>query len=47
MSYTILKADVWSFTTVTDELLKKVPDPASYFSIWFFNLINQFLAPTV
>jgi len=41
--HTILKADVRGSTTVTDELLKKGPNPASYFSMRFFNPINKIL----
>lgn len=41
--HTILKADVRGSTTVTDELLKKGLNPASYFSMRFFNPINKIL----
>ncbi|MFK7863520.1 MAG: hypothetical protein AB8B95_04750 [Pseudohongiellaceae bacterium] len=41
--HTILKADVRGSTTVTDELLKKNLNPASYFSMRFFNPINKIL----
>ncbi|GAB5497927.1 MAG: hypothetical protein PsegKO_02380 [Pseudohongiellaceae bacterium] len=41
--HAILKADVRGSTTVTDELLKKGLNPASYFSMRFFNPINKIL----
>lgn len=41
--HTILKADVRGSTTVTDELQKKGLNPASYFSMRFFNPINKIL----
>lgn len=41
--HTILKADVRGSTTVTDELLKKGLNPASYFSMRFFKPINKIL----
>jgi hypothetical protein len=39
----ILKADVRGSTTVTDELINKDLNPASYFSMRFFNPINDVL----
>lgn len=41
--HAILKADVRGSTTVTDELLRKGLNPASYFSMRFFNPINKIL----
>lgn len=41
--HTIMKADVRGSTTVTDELEKKGLNPASYFSMRFFNPINKIL----
>ena len=41
--HAIMKADVRGSTTVTDELQKKGLNPASYFSIRFFNPINKIL----
>ncbi|MEX0827389.1 MAG: hypothetical protein WD005_00380, partial [Haliea sp.] len=41
--HTILKADVRGSTTVTDELMAKGLNPASYFSTRFFNPINKIL----
>lgn len=41
--HAILKADVRGSTTVTDELLKKGLNPASYFSMRFFKPINKIL----
>ena len=41
--HTIMKADVRGSTTVTDELQKKGLNPASYFSMRFFNPINKIL----
>lgn len=41
--HTILKADVRGSTTVTDELQDKGLNPASYFSVRFFNPINKIL----
>lgn len=41
--HTILKADVRGSTTVTDELQAKGLNPASYFSMRFFNPINKIL----
>lgn len=41
--HTILKADVRGSTTVTDELVKKGLNPASYFGMRFFNPINKIL----
>lgn len=41
--HAILKADVRGSTTVTDELLAKGLNPASYFSMRFFNPINKVL----
>jgi len=41
--HAILKADVRGSTTVTDELQNKGLNPASYFSMRFFNPINQIL----
>jgi hypothetical protein len=41
--HTILKADVRGSTIVTDKLLKKGLNPASYFSMRFFNPINKIL----
>ena len=40
----ILKADVRGSTTVTDELQNKGLNPASYFSLRFFDPINTFLS---
>jgi hypothetical protein len=42
--HTILKADVRGSTTVTTELLKRNLNPASYFSLRFFDPINERLA---
>jgi hypothetical protein len=42
--HTILKADVRGSTTVTAELTKQGLNPASYFSLRFFNPINEHLA---
>ncbi len=42
--HTILKADVRGSTTVTAELMNKGLNPASYFSLRFFNPINERLA---
>ena len=42
--YTILKADVRGSTTVTAELMKQGLNPASYFSLPFFNPINERLS---
>ncbi len=42
--HTILKADVRGSTTVTQELIKKELNPASYFSLRFFDPINERLA---
>jgi hypothetical protein len=39
----ILKADVRGSTSVTDELMRKGLNPASYFSMRFFNPINKIL----
>ena len=39
--HTILKADVRGSTTVTAELMKQELNPASYFSLRFFNPIND------
>lgn len=41
--HAILKADVRGSTTVTDELQAKGLNPASYFSMRFFNPINKIL----
>jgi len=41
--HAILKADVRGSTTVTDELVNKDLNPASYFSMRFFNPINDIL----
>lgn len=41
--HTILKADVRGSTTVTDQLQEKGLNPASYFSMRFFNPINKIL----
>ncbi len=41
--HTIMKADVRGSTTVTDELQAKGLNPASYFSMRFFNPINKIL----
>ncbi|MFT4814632.1 MAG: hypothetical protein ACI80L_000018 [Pseudohongiellaceae bacterium] len=41
--HTIMKADVRGSTTVTDELQNKGLNPASYFSMRFFNPINKIL----
>lgn len=41
--HAVLKADVRGSTTVTDELMKKGLNPASYFSMRFFNPINKIL----
>ncbi len=41
--HTILKADVRGSTTVTDQLQAKGLNPASYFSMRFFNPINKIL----
>jgi hypothetical protein len=41
--HVILKADVRGSTTVTDELINKDLNPASYFSMRFFNPINDVL----
>ncbi|MEX0963191.1 MAG: hypothetical protein WDZ52_04000 [Pseudohongiellaceae bacterium] len=41
--HVILKADVRGSTTVTNELEKKGLNPASYFSMRFFNPINKIL----
>ncbi|GJM11742.1 MAG: hypothetical protein DHS20C12_01450 [Pseudohongiella sp.] len=41
--HAIMKADVRGSTTVTDELLNKGLNPASYFSTRFFNPINKIL----
>jgi hypothetical protein len=41
--HTILKADVRGSTIATDKLLKKGINPASYFSMRFFNPINKIL----
>ena len=41
--HAILKADVRGSTTVTDELQAKGLNPASYFSVRFFNPINKIL----
>ncbi len=41
--HVILKADVRGSTTVTDELINKDLNPASYFSMRFFNPINDIL----
>lgn len=42
--HAILKADVRGSTTVTGELIKQGLNPASYFSLRFFNPINECLA---
>jgi hypothetical protein len=42
--HSILKADVRGSTTVTAELMKQGLNPASYFSLRFFNPINERLA---
>lgn len=42
--HAILKADVRGSTTVTDELQNQGLNPASYFSMRFFNPINEILA---
>ncbi len=42
--HAILKADVRGSTTVTDELVNQGLNPASYFSMRFFNPINEILA---
>ena len=42
--HTIIKADVRGSTTVTRELINKGLNPASYFSLRFFDPINQLLA---
>jgi len=42
--HTILKADVRGSTTVTQELINKDLNPASYFSLRFFGPINERLA---
>lgn len=39
--HTILKADVRDSTTVTQELIRKDLNPASYFSLCFFGPINE------
>ena len=41
--HAIMKADVRATTTVTDELQNKGLNPASYFSMRFFNPINKIL----
>jgi len=41
--HAIMKADVHGSTTVTDELQNKGLNPASYFSMRFFNPINKIL----
>ncbi len=41
--HAIMKADVRGSTTVTDELQNKNLNPASYFSLRFFNPINRIL----
>lgn len=41
--HAVLKADVRGSTTVTDELIQKGLNPASYFSMRFFNPINKIL----
>jgi hypothetical protein len=41
--HAIMKADVRGSTTVTDELQKRGLNPASYFSMRFFNPINKIL----
>ncbi|MBD3648674.1 MAG: hypothetical protein HUJ31_14750 [Pseudomonadales bacterium] len=41
--HTILKADVRGSTTVTQELIKKELNPASYFSLRFFGPITELL----
>jgi hypothetical protein len=41
--HAILKADVRGSTTVTEELINKDLNPASYFSLRFFNPINDVL----
>ena len=45
--HAIMKADVHGSTTVTDELQNKGLNPASYFSMRFFNPINKFWELTV
>lgn len=42
--HTILKADVRGSTTVTRELIRKDLNPASYFSLRFFDPINDLLS---
>jgi hypothetical protein len=42
--HTILKADVRGSTTVTQELIRQNLNPASYFSLRFFEPINQLLS---
>jgi len=42
--HTIIKADVRGSTTVTRELINQGLNPASYFSLRFFDPINQLLA---
>ncbi|MFT4714091.1 MAG: hypothetical protein ACJAVI_002350 [Candidatus Azotimanducaceae bacterium] len=42
--HTIIKADVRGSTTVTQELINQGLNPASYFSLRFFDPINQLLA---
>ena len=42
--HTIIKADVRGSTSVTRELINKGLNPASYFSLRFFDPINQLLA---
>ncbi len=42
--HTILKADVRGSTTVTQELIRRELNPASYFSLRFFGPINERLA---
>ena len=42
--HTILKADIRGSTTVTQELIRQNLNPASYFSLRFFEPINQLLA---
>ncbi len=42
--HVIVKADVRGSTTVTEELIKRDLNPASYFSLRFFNPINELLA---
>lgn len=41
--HAVIKADVRGSTTVTDELLNKSLNPASYFSLRFFSPINKLL----